>query len=210
VTGTVAAAIVAGGKAQRLGGQPKGLLEVGGRRIIDRQVEMLAAVFPRVLLVANDAAPWAGLAVTVVPDRVAGAGPLAGIDAALGALSPDEEAVVCVAGDMPFLTPEALALVRDAAPGPAAVAARVGGRPEPLFARYGRGCAPPLAAALAAGRFTAAAFLEEIGAVYLDEPILRGVDPSLTFLENINTPADLARARSLQSPLPGPPGRGSG
>jgi molybdenum cofactor guanylyltransferase len=197
MSGNVAAAIIAGGQARRLGGQPKGLLLVGGRRIIDRQLEALRAVFPRVLLVASDPAPWIGLEVTVVPDRVPGAGPLAGIDAALAALSPDEDAVVCVAGDMPFLTPQALAVIRDAVPPAAAVAARLGGRPEPLFARYARRCAAPLAAALAAGRLTAAAFLAEVGAAYLDEPALRGVDPALTFLENVNTPEDLARARLI-------------
>jgi molybdopterin-guanine dinucleotide biosynthesis protein A len=190
------AAIIAGGRATRLGGHPKSLLEVGGRRIIDRQLAALQAVFPRVLLVTNDPAPFAGLPVALVADRSPGAGPLAGIDAALAALAPDEEAVACVAGDMPFLTPAALTLLRDAAAGPA-VAARVAGRPEPLFARYARSCAPALAAAIAAGRLGAAAFLAEVGASYLDEPALRAADPTLAFafLDNVNTPEDLARAR---------------
>jgi molybdopterin-guanine dinucleotide biosynthesis protein A len=197
VTPHVAAAIIAGGRARRLGGQPKGLLLVGGRRIIDRQLEALRAVFSRVLLVTNDAALWDSLDLVVLTDRVPGSGPLAGIDAALAALAPGENAVVCVAGDMPLLTPASLALVRDAAPDAPAVAARVAGRPEPLFARYSRACAPALAAALAARRLTAAAFLAEVGASYLEEPTLRALDPALTFLHNINTPDDLAHAEAL-------------
>jgi molybdenum cofactor guanylyltransferase len=192
---TILAAIIAGGQATRLGGQPKGLLLVGGRRIIDRQLEALRAVFARVLLVANDPAPWSGLGLAVLPDRTPGAGPLAGIDAALAALAPGEDAVVCVAGDMPLLTPAALALLRDAAPGAPAVAARVDGRLEPLFARYGRACAPAVAAAVAQGRLSAAALLAEVGATYLD---LAALD-ALTVLENANTPEDLARIEALIS-----------
>ena len=191
---SVLAAIIAGGQGTRLGGVAKGLLAVGGRRIVDRQLEVLRPLFARVVLVANDPAPWAALGVPIVPDRVpAGAGPLAGIDAALAALTPGEEAaVVCVGGDMPFLTAGALALLRDHAPAAQAVAARVGGLPEPLFARYARSCAPVVAAALAAGRFKAAALLDELAVAWLDEPALRAVDPALRFLTNINTPEDLA------------------
>jgi molybdopterin-guanine dinucleotide biosynthesis protein A len=193
VTRAVSAAIVAGGAGTRLGGVVKSLVEVGGRRIIDRQLEVLRPLFARVVVVASDPAPWAALGVPVIPDRVPpGAGPLAGIDAALGALAAGEDDVVCVAGDMPFLTPAALTLLRDHRPDAQAVAARVAGSPEPLFARYGRSCARVIAAALAAGRFKAAAVLEQLAVAYLDEPALRAIDPALRFLTNINTPEDLA------------------
>jgi molybdopterin-guanine dinucleotide biosynthesis protein A len=186
----IPAAIVAGGHATRLGGVAKGTLVVGGRRIVDRQLEVLRGAFSRVFLVANDASPWRDLGLDVVPDLIPGAGPLAGIDAALAALGPGEEAVVCVAGDMPFLTPQALALLRDHPPG-GIVAARVAGRPEPLFARYARECHPALQAALAAGHLAAGAFLDGYPASYLDEAALRVLDPSLRFLTNVNTPEDL-------------------
>lgn len=188
------AAIIAGGQGRRLGGQPKGLIEVGGRRIIDWQLEALREAFARVFLVAGDAGPWAGLGVEVVPDRVPGAGPLAGIDAALAALTPGEETVVCVAGDMPWLDGRALALLRDHPPA-MAVVPRVGGRPEPLFARYDRACAGPIAAALAAGRLKTAAILDELAVAWLDEAALRAVDPALAFLTNVNTPEELEQVR---------------
>ena len=85
---TTAAAIIAGGGAQRLGGATKGLLTIDGRRIIDRQLEALRPTFDHLFLVTNDPSVWVdlGAAVQMVPDRVpAGAGPLAGIDAALAA-----------------------------------------------------------------------------------------------------------------------------
>jgi molybdenum cofactor guanylyltransferase len=202
MSGRVAFAIIAGGQAERLGGYPKGLLLVGGRRIVDRQINAARGVFSRMLLVSNEPTLWSGLGIPVVGDRVPGAGPLAGIDAALAALLPEEEAVVCVAGDMPFLTPGSLSLLRDVHPHAAAFAARADGRPEPLFARYARPCAPALAAALAAGRLGAASFLAAIGAAYLDETAMRARSPELTFLTNINTPADLARAQGLAGRIP--------
>lgn len=184
------AAIVAGGKADRLGGQPKGLLMVEGRRIVDRQLEVLRAVFDRVFLVANDPAPWAGLGLEIVPDRVPGAGPLAGLDAALGALAGDEDQVVCVAGDMPFLDAQILTLLRDHPPAQAVVP-RVAGRPEPLCARYARACLPVVQGALAEGRLKTQAVLAELETAYVEESTLRAVDPALKFLTNVNTPEDL-------------------
>jgi molybdenum cofactor guanylyltransferase len=186
----VCAAVIAGGKAERLGGQPKGLLQVSGRRIVDRQLEVLRGVFGRVFLVANDPAPWAGLGLEIVADRVPGRGPLAGLDAALGALAPGEEAVVCVAGDMPFLDARALSLLRDHPPA-GAVVPLVTGHPEPLFARYARGCLPAIQRALAEGRLKTQAVLAELDVAYLDESRLRAIDPTLKFLTNVNTPEDL-------------------
>ena len=185
------AAIVAGGKAERLGGQPKGLIEVEGRRIVDRQLEALRAVFDRVFMVANDPVPWSDLGLSIVNDRIVGAGPLAGLDAALDALRPGEEDVVCVAGDMPFLDPRALELLRDHRPAQAVVP-RVGGHLEPLFARYARTCAPHIFRAIVEGRWKTQALLAELDVAYLDEAVLRAIDPTLRFLTNVNTPEDLA------------------
>ncbi|MBI1723792.1 MAG: NTP transferase domain-containing protein, partial [Gemmatimonadetes bacterium] len=58
---SVRGAVIAGGGATRYAGAPKGLLEVGGRRIIDRVVDALAqATGAPPILIANalDAASW--------------------------------------------------------------------------------------------------------------------------------------------------------
>src|SRR5262249_48322219 len=147
----VVAAVIAGGAATRLGGQTKPALVVGGRSIAERLLETLRAAFARVLVVANDAAPWEGLGAQVVADVHRGAGPLAGIHAAL--VPPAGHAgVVCVAGDMPFVAPALLELLRAHAPGAAAVVPRVAGLPEPLLARWSPACLPVIEAHLAAGQ----------------------------------------------------------
>ncbi|HEX2657694.1 MAG TPA: NTP transferase domain-containing protein, partial [Polyangia bacterium] len=84
---TIGAAVRAGGRAERLGGVTKPMLLVDGRPIIERQLDVLRPLFgARVVVVANDPAPLreAVGSVDIIPDRVAaGAGPLAGLDAAL-------------------------------------------------------------------------------------------------------------------------------
>jgi molybdopterin-guanine dinucleotide biosynthesis protein A len=207
VSSAVAAAIVAGGKGTRLGNVDKSGLVIGGRTILDRQLEALRGRFSRILLVLAPATP-ADTAVSgrppeevvLVHDRApAGSGPLAGLDAALAALSPEEESLVCIAGDMPLVTGPALDLLRDTAPEAQALVPLVAGHPEPLFARYHRTCAAAVATALAEGRLKTMGLLAAVRVHWLPEATLRAVDPQLMCLQNINTPEDLARAEKLLS-----------
>ena len=191
---TVGAAVLAGGRAERLGGATKPLLLVDGRRVIDRQLEVLHPLFgARVVVVANDPVPLRDAVGTVeiIPDRVvAGGGPLAGLDAALAYFPPDVSAVVCVAGDMPFLHPALLEYLRDAEPAPAIVP-RLARGPEPLCARYDRALAPLVTAALAGGQRAMHRLIASLSARFLDEAELRGLDPELRSFTNLNTPEDL-------------------
>ena len=194
MTAPVAAAIIAGGAATRLGGLPKSTLVIEGRSIAERLLEILRARFARVLVVANDPAPWEPLGVEIVSDLHHGAGPLAGVHAALVATAA-HAGVVCVAGDMPFVAPALLTLLRDHAPAAAALVPRVGGRPEPLLARWGGACLPVVAARLAARRRAVHETFAALATTWLDEPALRAVDPDLRSFTNVNTPDELRRAR---------------
>ena len=54
-------AVLAGGAATRFDGRPKGLLEVGGRRVLDRVVDVLSAALatpPLLIANASDAPSW--------------------------------------------------------------------------------------------------------------------------------------------------------
>jgi molybdopterin-guanine dinucleotide biosynthesis protein A len=200
----VAAAIIAGGAATRLGGLRKSALVVDGRSIAERLLEALRATFPRVLVVANDPAPWSGLGIEVTPDLHPGAGPLAGVHAALVATGA-HAGVVCVAGDMPFVAPALLELLRDHAPRADAVAPRLAGLAEPLVARWGRACLDVVEARLAAGERAVHAIFEAVRTTWLDEPALRAVDPALRSFVNVNTPEDLRRVRRARGDGEGGP-----
>jgi molybdopterin-guanine dinucleotide biosynthesis protein A len=187
-----AAAILAGGRATRLDGALKPLLVVGGQRIIDRQLAILRPLFDEVVLITNDPAPFAGIDIPLLPDRQPGKGPLAGIDAALAHFG-TRDAVVCLAGDMPFLNAALVQHLRDAPPALALVP-RVAGRPDPLCARYDQMFAAHARRALDENRLAVHALLAQLPIEYLEESRLRRFDPELRSFMNVNTPEDLRAA----------------
>jgi molybdenum cofactor guanylyltransferase len=197
----VAAAIIAGGPARRLGGVAKPLIEVGGRAIADRQLAVLRPLFARVFAVANDPAPWVVRGVEVVADRVVGAGPLAGLGAALAAAG-EADAVVCVAGDLPFLAPALLEALRDRSPEARALAPRPAGRAEPLCARYAPDLRILVEARLQMGRFALHELLEATDTTWLDDAALAALDPGGLSFVNLNTPDDLRRAETIARRVP--------
>src|SRR5262252_819913 len=96
----VSAAILAGGRARRFGGADKASLVVGGARIIERQLAALATVTGDVRIVSHDPARYADFGVRVIPDQIAGAGPLGGLHAAL--VDAAHHGVIVLACDLPF------------------------------------------------------------------------------------------------------------
>src|SRR5689334_20794921 len=113
------AAILAGGRGRRMGGVNKALIEAEGRRIIDRQPEVLLPLFDEVLVVVADGAGWNEPRARLIVDRRPGMGPLAGLEAALA-----EGDVFAVACDMPYLD---AAVVRQIAAGTGTVVPRIEG-----------------------------------------------------------------------------------
>ncbi|HEY4186268.1 MAG TPA: molybdenum cofactor guanylyltransferase [Polyangia bacterium] len=194
------AAILAGGRARRLGGVLKPTLVVGGRRIIDRQLAVLRPLFDIVVIVSHDAPAFLDmdLDIDVIGDREPGRGPLAGIDAALSffAARAPEASVVCVAGDMPLLSSAVLTHLRDAPPA-LAVVPRLARGPEPLCARYAPSFATAVSAALACGDLAVHALIARHPVTFVDEAVLRALDPELRTFLNVNTPEELAAARAL-------------
>jgi len=191
-------AILAGGQASRMGGVPKGLLPVGGVRILDRLVAQFERAFGRLpLLVANapDAQTWRP-DLRVVRDVQAGLGALGGLyTAVLTAPAP----VVVVAWDMPFVTAELLrALAEGLADADASLPESGGPRGlEPLCAAYGPACGPAIAAAIEAGDLRAVGFHPRIKRGILSRERTGACgDPAVLFF-NVNTGADLAEADQL-------------
>ena len=99
----VAAAILAGGRNSRMAGQNKGFIQIDGKPIIARTIELLEGIFEEIILVTNSPQEYKSYkkAVVMVEDIIKGAGPLSGIYSALSVTR--KEAVFFVACDMPFL-----------------------------------------------------------------------------------------------------------
>jgi molybdopterin-guanine dinucleotide biosynthesis protein A len=197
----VTLAVVAGGRGTRLGGVAKGLLEVEGRTALERLVGLAPGLgLAEVLLVANDAAPYARFGLRTVADVVPGKGAPGGVHAAL--VGARTEWVLAVACDMPFVVPEAVRVLLEArGPEVDAVCFTVAGRPEPLLAVYRAGLAEAWGEVLRREDPSLRALLSGCRARVLPEEALRRVDAEARSVRGVNTPEDLERY-GVKSPLP--------
>jgi molybdopterin-guanine dinucleotide biosynthesis protein A len=178
-----------------MGGVCKPLLAVDGTRIIDRQLAVARALFAHIGLVvgADGAAPaeLLALGLPVVTDRLGpDTGPIFGLAAGLAWLPDGVDALVCVAGDMPFLSAALLRRLRDHPEGRSLVPRHRTGV-EPLCARYARAATGPLASFLATGGRALRAFVQALDPDYLEGPELAELAPGGVAFTNLNQPSDL-------------------
>jgi molybdopterin-guanine dinucleotide biosynthesis protein A len=195
----VTGVVQAGGQSTRMGGRPKALLELGGRRIIERVVDVVAAVTDEVIVVTNTPELYRFLGLPMVPDVYPDHGSLGGIYSGLEAAA--GEAAFTVACDMPFLHRDVARLVVDRAFEGDVVIPRVGEQLETMHASYAKRCLPHIAGRLRAGRLKIVGFFGDVRVVEIPEAdVARHRDPALAFM-NVNTPEELARAQALQPTL---------
>jgi len=188
---TIAALILAGGEARRMGGGDKPLLDLGGQPMLARVIAALRPDAAALAISANgDPERFAAFALPVLPDGAfAGQGPLAGVLAGLDwAAGIGAAALLTVPGDTPFV-PAGLPVALQPAP----ACALSGGRTHHLVALWPLACRDRLRALLSApGPRSVARFGEAIGMRRVDFP----AGPWDRFF-NVNTPDDLAQARAL-------------
>lgn len=187
----VTGALVAGGRALRMGGAVKGMLRVEGEPLAARTLRLFSRLFGASLVVANDPAPYRPLGVPVVGDRIPDRGAPGGLHAALHAAATPW--VFTAACDMPFVSEAGVALLTARREGAAAVVPRWGGRLEPLHALWSRACLPALEQALLEGEPSLQSLARLVGARVVEESAWRVIDPDGRAFENVNTPEDAAR-----------------
>jgi len=141
----VTGVIQAGGRSVRMGGRPKALIELGGRRIIERVRDVLLPLVHDALIVTNTPDLYAFLGLSMVADVYPDHGSLGGIYTGLKAAAGD--AAFTVACDMPFLYPEVVRLVIARAGEGDVVVPRVGAQHETMHAAYAKACLPHIGSA---------------------------------------------------------------
>jgi molybdopterin-guanine dinucleotide biosynthesis protein A len=190
--------ILAGGAGRRIGGA-KATVELRGVPLVHYPLRALQAVLAEVVVVAKQATalpPLPGVPIWIEPAEPCH--PLAGIVHALegaGAAAEIEgmaREILVSAGDLPFVAPELVEQLAHAdARGACAVVPRVGGRLQPLLARYGPAAYAPLAAALA--RDPLPPLTHVVAAL---GPRVVELAEELPFF-NVNVPEDLLTAHGL-------------
>ena len=186
----ITAVVLAGGKARRMGGEDKGLVEVAGRPMVAHTIDALRPQTAEVIVNANRNA-GAYRAITgcrVIADTMGDfAGPLAGMASALEAST--TRLLLTAPCDSPLVTGELgprlhAAMIRD---GAEIAVAHDGERMQPVFALLTRDLLPYLLAFLAAGERKIDTWYATRHAVTADFS-----DILDTFL-NVNTPQERDR-----------------
>lgn len=192
-------AILAGGKATRMGCIDKGLVRVCGERIIERLLRTFKDC--RTVIVCRDerqAESYACFA-DVITDIYPGCGPLAGIHAALKHFG---ERTLAVAIDMPFIVrrvAEEIFNTAEKKDADAAIPRWNDGKFEPLLACYSPSINKEIEKSLKAGEKKIMAPVLRSKVIFIPIEELKQFDVHCVSFFNLNSPEDIRRAEELCS-----------
>lgn len=184
-------------------GRDKARVQLAGQTLLERVLRRLAPMFDDIMVCGREHLGIPGAiadddAIRFVTDELPGRGPAIGLCAALEAAR--HPAVVAIACDMPFVSPELIRLLARHAPGHDVVVPMRQGRPEPLCALYRNTCLPWLAARIRQGSRGLVSFIEQTPGmrVYrLSEQEVEAVDPERRTFMDIDTAEALEDAHRL-------------
>ncbi|HEV7212216.1 MAG TPA: molybdenum cofactor guanylyltransferase [Blastococcus sp.] len=182
------AVVLAGGKAARLGGQPKPQLEVGGRTMLAAVLAAVSDADRRVVVGPRQPVPED---VVLVRERPPGGGPVAALRAGLTEVSTD--VVVLLAGDLPFLTGTLITELRGGLSGDGVLVVDEGGRDQLLLGAW-RTAVLRQAVAGSSGPTSMRRVLAPLSVRRVRPAAVPGQPPPWL---DCDTPADLARARQV-------------
>lgn len=177
-----------------MGGINKALVKVGGRRVIERALDVLRRVVEDVVVITNSPDDFEFLNRPMFRDVVPGYGALGGLFTGLTVCGHSH--CLFVACDMPFLNEGVLAhMVGLVGGGHEIIIPRIGGQLEPLHAIYATSCLPHVERLMQSGELKILNFYPWVRILEVPESDLRTFDPTFRFIVNVNTPDDLEKAR---------------
>lgn len=182
--------ILAGGQAQRMGGEDKGLIELEGRAMITYIIDAMQPQVSSIMINANRNIPkYSKLGYPVIQDEISGfQGPLAGI--ASGLTHCPVDFIATAPCDGPFLSAQYVDMLRAAADKNSTLisVAFDGKRLQPVYALIHKSVLPSLLQFLQAGE-------RKIDRWYAQHDYAQAdFSEFATMFTNINTPQDLLAA----------------
>lgn len=197
---TITSIILAGGRSSRLGREK--LAEViAGKSLIERAISRISSLSQEILIVISQkqarsslpsyAYPEAKTVVDLYPET----GSLIGIYT--GLVHSSNFLNLVVACDMPFLNLKLLRYMVKIAPGFDVVIPRIGDQVEPLHTLYSKNCMGPMENLIKQDNLKITGFFDSVKVRYVGEEELDRFDPERLSFFNINTEADLKKARML-------------
>ncbi len=190
--------VLAGGKGLRLG-RDKALETVGNKSLLQRVVSNLILFNRDIIIVTATEQSLPQLVdypkLKIVADTYPGKGALGGIYTGLAASYSFYNLVV--ACDMPFLNHDLLHYMIQLSPSFDVVVPRLGNMVEPLHAVYSKNCLASVESLLKQGNLSITELLTLVRVKYVEAAEIDRFDPKHLSFFNINTEADLSRAREL-------------
>jgi len=188
----ISAYILAGGKSSRFG-ENKALYNYEGKPLVQRIVDTVSSVLPRIGIIANQPELYEFLGLPIHTDIIPGLGPIGGIYTALK--NSTTQHVFITACDMPDISPRLIEYMISVADNHDVTIPFIEDFYEPLHAIYSRSCIDTINKMIARDERRIHTFLtlETITTrKILHDEISRIADPSVVF-RNINFKADLTR-----------------
>ena len=186
--------ILVGGKSRRMG-RDKAFLDIDGRPLFERVLELFRESFARVVLVGDREERFAGYGLPVLPDIFPGSS-LGGLYT--GLYGAQTEWVFVSSCDIPFPSADVLRHLLTLKEGFDAVVPSTRQGYEPLFALYSKSCLGPIKALLDRGEFCAYAYYPQIRVRHVPPEELARLDRNGTAFLNLNTPEELAKIGGAQ------------
>ena len=188
-------AILAGGEGSRLGGTPKGLIELGGETLAERLIRLAAPLCSEIMLITNTPSLYASMGVPIHPDDTPGRGPLEGIATALR--HSRSERILVMACDMPLISHTAMETLVAWQSSAEVVAPRSAKGLEPLFALYTQSALPAIEEYLSSGGRKIISAFKGLEVESLSEEIF---DPQIWY--NINEAIHLDELARITGQIP--------
>jgi molybdopterin-guanine dinucleotide biosynthesis protein A len=191
------AIILCGGQSTRMG-RDKATLSFGPEMMLQRVVRLIGDVVPIdhivVVAAASQSLPPLPGAVGVARDDRPERGPLEGMAAGFGALAKKADVVYVTSCDVPLLVPAFVERMFDLLGDHGIAVPRDGEFHHPLAAVYRSSVLRAIETLLAADRLRLRDLLGAVRTREIPVEELRGVDPDLSTLRNVNLPADYTAA----------------
>ncbi len=173
----------------------KAFLQIGQKSIIEREIEVLSALFSRIIVVTNAPESHEHLRANLVCDLIPGKGPLGGIYS--GLIASKDKYNFVVGCDLPFLNAGLISYMIELTDGHDIVVPRLNGFVEPLHAIYSKHCLIPIKRQLDRNELRIQSFFGEVKVRYVRKNDIKRYDPNHTAFFNVNSEEDLKKARLI-------------
>jgi len=187
--------IQAGGQSSRMG-QDKGLVTFGGSTLVEFVLSQVHHYKTESFIISNNVQSYSNFGVPVYPDVIPDIGALGGVYSAL--YHAKTEYILLLAVDMPFVNSTLLDYLLESAEGYDVVIPQISddGFLEPFRAVYSRNCLKPIRKMIDQGKRRVISFFDLVRVKAVEQEQVRALDPEGRSFFNVNTPADLAKAKT--------------